>query len=234
MAEPSKTKIRQRLEQMDPYQLEKLVAEIWKKQGYQTNVSASSVDRGIDIEAIKKKPFKQKVLIQVKRYTKNNKIGSEEIRKYSTLEKQEPNTDMIVLVTTSDFTNPGKKLAADLNVKIIGGDKLAQLVYEYIDKMEDTFPELYKKSERETSNGRVSDTEQIEIHPFDMMTPDMVEPTKQHEYFQTCSVCKNAGTIWYTKGNRIGEVLKCSSCETTWSRTGLIFKDWEILKERNK
>jgi len=234
MVRPSKNNIQRRLEQIDPYQLEKLVAEIWEKQGYQTNVRNSSADRGIDVEATKEKPFNQRILIQVKRYKGENNIGSEEVRKYSTLKNQGSNSDMIVLVTTSDFTAPAEELAADLNVKIIDGDELSELVCDYFNEIKDKFPEICSEIKQDASKVHNSESEEKATHPFDVMTPNMTKPTKEHRHFKTCSVCNEYDSIWYTKGGNSGKLLKCGSCGTIWRKTGLLFKTWEMKKEGRK
>lgn len=218
---------------MDPYQLEKLVAEIWEEQGYQTNVRTASGDRGIDVEATKTKPFDERVLIQVKRYTGGNKVGSDEVRKYSTLKNQESNADVIVLVATSDFTTPAEKLATDLNVKTIDGDELAGLVYEHFDKIKNVFSNLNAESEQEAPSDFYPGQEERPSHPFDT-TPSMTEPIKNHDHFQICRICKKTDSIWYTEGGDAGELLKCNSCGTLWGKKGWLFKTWQILKEGNR
>lgn len=225
--------IRRQLEQMDPYQLEKLVAKIWEERGYQTNVRTASGDRGIDVEAIKTKPFDERVLIQVKRYTGGNKVGSDEVRKYSTLKNQESNADVIVLVTTSDFTTPAETLATDLNVKTINGNELSRLTHKYFDEIGNSFPELNTESNEEAPSDVHSEREERPSHPFDT-TPSMTEPTKNHGHYQTCSVCKKTNSIWYTKGDSAGELLKCDSCGTLWCKKGWLFKTWQIIKEGNR
>lgn len=133
------SEIEQQLQQIDPYEFEKVVAEVWKLQGYDTTVRQGSGDRGVDVEAIKKKPVDQKVLIQVKRYTNQNKVGSEEVRKYATLYQQVPDTDTVVIVTTGDFTSEAETLASDLGVKIIDGPGISEIVSQNIDKFRDYF-----------------------------------------------------------------------------------------------
>ncbi|GGL33420.1 hypothetical protein GCM10009037_16330 [Halarchaeum grantii] len=119
MAELSEDEIKCQLQQMDPYEFEELVAEIWELQGYETTVRKGSGDRGIDVEAEIQTPVPQKVLIQAKRYSEGNKIGSEEVRKYATLYQQVSDTDTVVIVTTGDFTAEARRLADDLRVKIV-------------------------------------------------------------------------------------------------------------------
>mgnify|MGYP000601521773 CR=1 FL=1 len=113
---------------MDPYEFEGLVAEIWELQGYQTTVRKGSGDRGIDVEATRESPFSEKILIQAKRYSGKNKIGSREVRNYATLYQQVPDADTVVIVTTGEVTSEGQKLARDLDVKIVDGESFSGLV----------------------------------------------------------------------------------------------------------
>lgn len=129
----SEKNIKIQLQQMDPYEFEELIAEIWELQGYQTTVRQASGDRGVDIEARRQTPFSQEVLIQTKRYTDGNKIGSGEVRNYATLYQQVPEADVVVIVTSSDFTKEAKKLAKDLNVKTTNGDEISTAIKENFD-----------------------------------------------------------------------------------------------------
>ncbi|WP_167879977.1 restriction endonuclease [Halorhabdus rudnickae] len=128
--ELSAREIQHRLQQIDPYDFEKLVADVWEAEGYDTTVRQKSGDRGIDVEAIKEQPFQQKVLIQVKRYADSNTIGSEEVRKYATLYQQVSDVDTVVIVTTGDFSTQAKRLARDLDVKTVDGQSLAQMIVQ--------------------------------------------------------------------------------------------------------
>jgi hypothetical protein len=115
---------------MDPYQFEKLIARLWESYGYETIVRQESSDRGIDIEATKEYPFEHRVVIQVKRYNKNNKIGSEEVRKYATLYMQSRNVDIVIIATSSNFTQKAQILARDLDVKTLNGGKIANQIFK--------------------------------------------------------------------------------------------------------
>lgn len=115
---------------MDEYDFEKLIADLWEKQGWKTSVTTGSTDRGIDVVAEKSGPFYQKQLIQVKRYSGGNKIGSPEIQQYSSLKHQESNVDAVIIVATSAFTSQARRTAEDLNVKLIDADTLLDLIQE--------------------------------------------------------------------------------------------------------
>ena len=138
MTELSEDEIKHQLQQMDPYEFEELVAELWGLQGYETKVRKGSGDRGIDIEATKENPCKQKILIQAKRYGDDNKIGSEEVRKYATLYQQVSDVDIVVIVTTSKFTKEGTSLARDLDIRLVDKSSITNQIEMHADEL-DTF-----------------------------------------------------------------------------------------------
>jgi DNA-directed RNA polymerase subunit M/transcription elongation factor TFIIS len=238
MTELSLSEIKTRLQQMGPYQFEKLVAEVWETQGFQTNVRKGSGDRGIDVEAQKSTPFDQRVLIQAKRYTGDNKLGSKDVREYATLYQQVDNVDTVAIVTTGDVTREAEILASDLNVKIVDGYDIAEMVAESSEDIDNFNP----NSEFNPAHKNIKDTgtpdneEPVTSHPFDM-GPSMTEPITDHEHKQKCSICGSKNSIWYSKKqSNDEELLKCSSCGTLWGREqkGLIFKskgDWEIYSK---
>lgn len=116
------------LQKIEGYDFEYLIADLWTKQGWKTRVLQASRDRGIDVEARRSDPFEQKYLIQAKRYSDGNKVGSKMIQQYSSLRYQEENVDAVLIITTSSFTKQAKEIAADLNIKLINGDKLVKII----------------------------------------------------------------------------------------------------------
>lgn len=150
------------LRQMDEYEFEQLVADVWEQRGWNTTVTTGSSDRGIDVIAKKSSPFHQKHLIQVKRYSAGNKIGSPDIQQYSSLKKQENDADAVVVVTTSSFSSQAEQAAEDLNVKLINGQELCdtitdsdlrKIVFDYIDEFTDKLAYEYKKILKKASEG---------------------------------------------------------------------------------
>lgn len=136
MADLTVRDIKHQLQQLDPYDFETLVAEVWNEKGYDTTVRQASGDRGVDVEARISDPIDQTILIQAKRYASNNTVGSEMVRKYATLYQQNRDADIVVIVTTGGFTGQAETLAKDLGVKIINGVGLAELVAENLEVYE--------------------------------------------------------------------------------------------------
>lgn len=118
------------LRQIDEYNFEEFIAKLWNRYGWETEVTAGSNDRGIDVIAEKHRPFEQKHLIQVKRWGSGNKVGGPEIQQYSSLLRRGEGIDAVVVVTTSSFSHQAKELASDLNVKLVDGFDLYDVLSE--------------------------------------------------------------------------------------------------------
>lgn len=146
------------LRQLDPYDFEYLVADLWEEQGYTTTVTDGSNDRGIDVVATKERPVSEKHLIQVKRYAGDNRIGSPEVRKYATLYQQEPDADKVIIVTTSTFTDEATTVAQKLDVELKNGVEVRGLVTDQnSDLIGEYFPQ--KKETTQTRNTKYDITE---------------------------------------------------------------------------
>lgn len=119
------------LQQMNEYDFEYVIARVWEQQGWETEVTGGTRDRGVDIIAVKSDPVEQRQYIQVKRYNGNNKVGSNEIQKYSGLYARNESVEAVVVVTTSDFTSEARQIATNRNVKLINGSQLIDMIRRY-------------------------------------------------------------------------------------------------------
>jgi hypothetical protein len=125
------TEAKTRLQSVDPYEFEDLVAEVWEADGWDTQVSRASNDMGVDVEAYKTDGIvDHKAVIQAKRYSEGNKIGRPKIQQYHSLKEQDQEADVAVVVTTSSFTSTAEDWAADHNVKLVDGEDLLQRIKE--------------------------------------------------------------------------------------------------------
>jgi restriction endonuclease Mrr len=114
---------------MKPSMFEDLVAKIWQKQGWDTEVTKGSADRGVDIVATKKDAFeKRRHLIQAKRYGENTTVGSEHIQRYAGLYQRDEQVDRVFVVTPSHFTSEAKEVAESRDVGTLNGDELYELL----------------------------------------------------------------------------------------------------------
>ena len=70
-----RTELKAVLQEMDPYDFEYFVADLWERMGWETEVSAASADEGVDVVARKDTPYEQTALIQAKRSEHNSRIA---------------------------------------------------------------------------------------------------------------------------------------------------------------
>ncbi|MGM0771862.1 MAG: restriction endonuclease, partial [Halobacteriota archaeon] len=118
-----------RLFEIDPYDLENLVASLFRKMGYKADVTSRSKDGGVDVEVgLDHFGLSHRWLVQVKRYL--NPVGVKEVREYSSLRYRE-NVDGVIIVTTSTFTEDAYREAAEHNVKLIEGQLLVSMLNHY-------------------------------------------------------------------------------------------------------
>lgn len=106
-------------------QFELFIADLWDKFEYRTECTAESSDRGIDVWAINDFPYNHRIAIQAKRHTDN--IGSPIVRKCAGLH-QRNDVDVVVIATSSSFTQPAREEAELLNVKLIDCLTLAKMI----------------------------------------------------------------------------------------------------------
>ncbi|RLM47530.1 hypothetical protein DVK00_03205 [Haloarcula sp. Atlit-47R] len=145
--------LKERLQSMDEYEFEYFIGDLWEKVGWRTEVSQASADAGIDVIAEKDKPYHQKKVIQAKRYGENTTVGGPDIQQYASLKRQVPNTDSVVIVTTSSFTSSAKSRADELNVKLVDGDGLVDMVRQYdAGSLVDQYTDLSTSTEQNTQS----------------------------------------------------------------------------------
>lgn len=120
------------LRQIDEDDFEDFVADLWERYDWKSKVTSGSNDGGIDVIVKKKEPVRQKHAIQVKRFAEGNKISAPQVRQYNSIRSLEQNTDSVIVLTTSSFSDPGEDEAEDLNVKMVDGPRL----YDIIDNVE--------------------------------------------------------------------------------------------------
>jgi len=119
------------LQQMDPYEFEHFVADLWERFGWETSVSSASADKGVDVVCRKSMPYDQLVLIQAKRYGPNSTVGSPAVQQYASLRHQYDGVDKVLIVTTNGYSSQAESIADKLNVKLIDGDRLVRLILDH-------------------------------------------------------------------------------------------------------
>ncbi|TYL37371.1 hypothetical protein CV102_17280 [Natronococcus pandeyae] len=184
--------IKRILQGMDDYDFEYFVADLWEKQGWNCNVSQASMDAGIDVTATKSSPYAQKKLIQAKRYGPNTTVGGPDIQQYASLKHQQPDADSVVVVTSNRFTNSAEERARDLNVKLVDGDSLEQLVHKLdaYDTVREYAPHVTEKTDVKTdpdttSASSVSTETEIQTGTQQSTNAETITPDQSPEWLQS-------------------------------------------------
>ncbi|TSO25415.1 restriction endonuclease [Lactobacillus sp. LL6] len=124
-----------RLRKVNPYKFEKMMTHLLAEMGYKGTdgeelVTQKSNDGGID-RIINKDPLGlETVYVQVKRYGENNTVGSPEINGfYGALTRMHANRG--VFITTSSFSKDAQVAAKQLNIALVDGEMLTNLMIQY-------------------------------------------------------------------------------------------------------
>jgi hypothetical protein len=97
--------------QLSPRQFEELIADIWKRFGYDVELTAQTRDGGRDIVAIKQAEANLRVLIECKRYDRRRKVGVGIVRELYGV-KVDEGASKAILATTSTFSLDAKDFFA--------------------------------------------------------------------------------------------------------------------------
>lgn len=144
------------LQEIEPYNFEKLLAQLFRKMGYAVEETQYSHDRGIDlIIRVVHFGLSHSWIVQAKRYTEP--VGVKAVREYSSLRYRD-RVDGVIIVATSSFTREGQDEAAEHNVKLIDGNLLVEMLNHYL--LEEN-RELYVNEARENDDTPGQETSTI-------------------------------------------------------------------------
>lgn len=125
---PQDYSLREMLYGLPPSAFERVVADLYAAEGWETRVTQASQDGGIDVVATRNDGIGQTALIQAKRYGPDTKVGAREIREYAAVRDRHEKADMMLVVTTGTFTAPAREEAEAMNVKLCDGDDLEAMI----------------------------------------------------------------------------------------------------------
>ncbi len=118
-------KIRWKLEDSNPYEFEELVADMFKRLGYQSvKTTPKSGDVGADI-TMKRKGIKY--VVQVKKYAESNKIGRPDLQRLQGSAQHFHATGMI-FVTYGFYSRPALDYAKQHGIETIDNNELINLM----------------------------------------------------------------------------------------------------------
>lgn len=120
---------------ISPRKFEELVEYIYKLSGYETQLTPQSRDNGADVLVWTPPPVmgnKFLTVVQAKKYSNKNKIGSDEIRELMGT-TMFFNADKAQMVTTSDYSGPAIKTAKHHKVDLLKFYELNDAIQEFLD-----------------------------------------------------------------------------------------------------
>lgn len=211
----SKQPVLQKIRGVDPYEFERFVAEIWENRGFNTTVRDGSGDRGIDVVAESRG---EKILIQVKRYSAENKVGSQEVRNYATLYQQVEDAHQVVLVTSGYFTSEAENLAEDLSVEPVDADSLFRLIEEYATEEAVSLLNTSSNGGSRGNNSLRSNSDSVSKIDAEEIFSDLDgyrRVSNQQGIFHGCPRCGRQRICLAFKEDGLVE-LRCPDCVSRW------------------
>ena len=130
---------RPNLMDLNPFEFENLVGNMFKQLGLESKLTRSSRDGGVDVVAFDVRPvIGGKVVIQAKRY--KNTVGVSAVRDlYGTMMNEGANKG--ILVTTSGYGPDAFEFAKDKPIELLDGGQLLYLLEQVGTKAKIIFPE---------------------------------------------------------------------------------------------
>ncbi|MFB4420524.1 restriction endonuclease [Streptomyces sp. QL37] len=112
-----------RYETMDPYDFEEAVAALCRRDGcLDAEVVGGAGDLGADV--VGTTPDGRRLVVQCKRYTSDNKVGSQELQRFGGTCYAVHGAEAAVVVTTGEFTAPALEYAEQCGIVCVGFDGL--------------------------------------------------------------------------------------------------------------
>lgn len=123
----------EKMSDLHPRKFEELVAELFRAQGYEVELTRFSKDGGFDIRAIRKTAVGLGLtLIECKKYSQGHRVGVELVRGLHSV-VETTNATNGLLVTTSYFTRGAKALGDSLRYRLdlADYDRLKEMLRDY-------------------------------------------------------------------------------------------------------
>jgi len=118
--------ISNRFSDFSPYDFEDFIAQLFKDKGFDVEGTNYSGDYGADVITSKDGI---RTAIQVKRYTKTNKVGVKDINQIIG-GKEYHKCDKAMVICTSDYTKQGRNLSSEANVELWNWEDLLLSIQE--------------------------------------------------------------------------------------------------------
>jgi hypothetical protein len=110
---------------MTPTQFETAVGHVLGRHGYRLRPTGGPGDLAADL--VGTDPGGRSTVVQCKRFAPGHPVGSRDVQLLIAMGMRHHGAERLVLVTTSDFTDPAIDLAEEHDVRLIAGDELEDL-----------------------------------------------------------------------------------------------------------
>lgn len=106
------------------FDFEDFIGQLFKNNGYEVVETPRTGDYGADLILTKSE---EKIAVQIKRYAQDNKVGVQEMNQVIGA-KDFYKCGRAMIITTSSFSNSGKKLASETSTELWDWDKLQKYI----------------------------------------------------------------------------------------------------------
>jgi len=121
--------VRNNYKEIDPYQFEELISDLFERMGYKTQVTKKSGDFGVDVIATK---GGETIAIQAKKYSPGNNVGNRDVqRMLGAMSFRDYKANKGIIITTSDFTIQAQEQASENPIELWNIAYLNKMMAKY-------------------------------------------------------------------------------------------------------
>ncbi|MFN8630309.1 MAG: restriction endonuclease [Chloroflexota bacterium] len=110
---------------MTPREFETAVGQVLGRHGYKLTVTGGPGDLAADL--VGTDPDGRSTVVQCKRYAPGHPVGSRDVQMLIAMGLRHHDAEHLILVTTSEFTDPARDLGDEHEVELISGEDLEDL-----------------------------------------------------------------------------------------------------------
>lgn len=122
------TELRSKLRELDNGEFTQLVADLWEAQGWSTTVFSATKQVVYDIVAMREEPQQQRLLLWTEHKPGEEQLGPRAVERCATARDSSQGADSATLVTNALPRTAAKQRAEGLEVTIIDGQELVELL----------------------------------------------------------------------------------------------------------
>lgn len=202
---------------MEGERFERDVARWLQEEGFRTELTSRTNDRGIDVIAQK---GGRSYAVQAKAYSAGNRVGSNTVQKVSGLLTR-PDIDGALIVTTSSFTSEAKEVANNRGVELLS-----------VDTQSPDHPHQRNRQQSNSVNKEFNGDPRLQRHQRQGgVYPSDTEEQNSSKGFDSRTICPNCGER--ILGNRRSHLEHWKDCGLPGQRPTNVPVDiwWDIKSE---